>query len=1075
MRLRLLPFLACFLAPTTAACHRGAEPDKSVGDDDDDDLVTTTTPQGPASLEVRVVGLDGSPVPGATVRLGGVDVETDGAGLARGEVAAGRVVAPVQATGFVPTAAVLDLEPGIAAEARVVVMRQGPPVAFDAGAGITSAVGGVLVTVPPDGFVDAAGAPATGTLQLTVAPLDPTTDELAAAPPLDRIDTDDDLLRSVFMADVTVWQGGVPLAVAPGRTIDLAFPVPPAAQAWFPAGSTVPAWWFDVEAGAWQEEGEGTIAADAAGVLWWRTSVSHLTSWNADQRGGDPGGAGGGGGVNSVRIRVVDPNGDVVAGAAITGESALTASSATTGYDGEACVRVPRGSTWTFRAGAQGAHSAPEVVEVPLSDAQCDEDGDVLTLVVERACIAGTVEDEDGTPIADAAVVGRFDQGTSSTTTDADGAYCLGVPPETEVDLFAVAELRSSDELSVTSGPPETCGGPDCTTAPVLVVRSACMEGRVVDEAGAPQGQRVVEASSGGRDTTALTARDGTYCVAVAPGASVEASTDFATPVSGTAPGVAHECGDAGCGTLPDLVVSNTCLAGFVLGVAGVDAPAVVAVVQGESGPAYYAGAVDPTDGTYCVGVPRGAEATVWATGTVLGSPIASLAEVVVAPDLTASCGSGACGTVPDLTLEALTCIDVQVEDEAGWPVDDASVRMTFVDPTGLVHDDVVFETLADGKACFAAPAESLVRLTLEDELGLGDGTSPVRPTELASAQLVTQSLQTLVCDAGVCDVVRLTQPTVGCIDATLLDASGAPLDRWYVEARWDGVPGPTSQSQFTDLGGEACFEVPQDTTVALSAAEFLDVGAATVVVPGGPDARCGSSACVPVTLQTLPRACIEGTVADGGGAPPYAAPLAFAEDLGGATGGGQADANGDWCLEVPTNAELTLSARAFDEYGNHLASTAVHVSTGATTGTCGSGTCQVGPQLVVDPAAQACLSGRAWLHREGALAVPPGTSVTVYDGGFSPSCDAGEDDPRTWGVVLGEATVGDDGRFCVPVPMSSTYAGRFVQLNVGGCGIVGGVASEIDPFSGPPTGVGLRPGECGGACEDLGALVLLR
>jgi hypothetical protein len=63
--------------------------------------------------------------------------------------------------------------------------------------------------------------------------------------------------------------------VAPGKTATLTIDVPESQTATAPA--TIPLWFFDEEAGVWQEEGEATRQGDK-----YIGTVKHFTDWNAD-------------------------------------------------------------------------------------------------------------------------------------------------------------------------------------------------------------------------------------------------------------------------------------------------------------------------------------------------------------------------------------------------------------------------------------------------------------------------------------------------------------------------------------------------------------------------------------------------------------------------------------------------------------------------------------------------------------------------------------------------------------------------------------------------------------------------
>lgn len=61
--------------------------------------------------------------------------------------------------------------------------------------------------------------------------------------------------------------------------------MPPRSPPKYAVGDAVPAWWLDLDAGLWKEDGTGTIQESAAqpGDLAWVTEVSHFSWWNADR------------------------------------------------------------------------------------------------------------------------------------------------------------------------------------------------------------------------------------------------------------------------------------------------------------------------------------------------------------------------------------------------------------------------------------------------------------------------------------------------------------------------------------------------------------------------------------------------------------------------------------------------------------------------------------------------------------------------------------------------------------------------------------------------------------------------
>ncbi|WPB72982.1 kelch repeat-containing protein [Archangium violaceum] len=309
-----------------------------------------TAPVG-TSLLLQVVDDAGNPVPAAAVSSQGSLFPVDSSGhLLLENLSPGRVLARVDALGFTSATAVVELQEGVHAGARVKLLRLPEPIAFQADEGGTLQTPQVRVTIPPDAVVDALGQPVTGTVDVTIAPLDPTT-QLGAMPgPLEatRVAEGETVqLESYFMAEVSLWSNGAPAQLAPGKSATLEFVLPEALAREFHVGDRVPAWWFDLEAGQWREEGEGIIqrSTSQADRLAWVVTVKHFTWWNCDKPWTDK---------SCVSVLVVDEKGAPVKGAVVRAEGVSYSGASTgvsTGADGRACIEIKRDSTANIFAG----------------------------------------------------------------------------------------------------------------------------------------------------------------------------------------------------------------------------------------------------------------------------------------------------------------------------------------------------------------------------------------------------------------------------------------------------------------------------------------------------------------------------------------------------------------------------------------------------------------------------------------------------------------------------------------------------------------------------------------------------
>jgi hypothetical protein len=309
-----------------------------------------TEPSG-TSLLLQVVDESGDPVPGAAVSSQDAVFPVDSSGHVLFEnLQSGRFSARVDALGFTSATAVVELRAGENLGTQVRLLPLPAPIPFQAEQGGVIETQEVRVTIPPGAVVDALGQPVTGTVEVTIAPLDPT-EQLAAMPgPLEGTTATSGEpvpLESFFMAEVSLWSEGAPVQLAPGASATLEFLLPDALASQFQPGDTIPAWWFDLEAGHWREEGSGTVqpSQHQPGKLAWIVQVEHFTWWNADAPWTDK---------SCVDVLVVDNNGVPRAGVQVNAQGSSYTGTSTpkhTGPDGRACVEIKRGHTARIFAG----------------------------------------------------------------------------------------------------------------------------------------------------------------------------------------------------------------------------------------------------------------------------------------------------------------------------------------------------------------------------------------------------------------------------------------------------------------------------------------------------------------------------------------------------------------------------------------------------------------------------------------------------------------------------------------------------------------------------------------------------
>ncbi len=320
-------------------------------------------PSEPAGTSVllQVVDTSGQPVPGAVISTQNNLYPVDSSGHRLFEqLPAGSFIARVDALGYTSATAVLELQAGAHVGTQVQLIPLAAPLPFQAEQGGTVQTDQVRVSIPPGAVVDAFGHPVTGQVDVTIAPLDPT-HQLAAMPgPLTGLAAADGAsmeLESFFMAEVSLWSNGAPVRLAPGKSATLEFLLPEALTSRFQVGDSVPAWWFDLDAGLWREEGAGTIQPSQTqpGRLLWAVTVHHFTWWNCDAPWTDR---------SCVNVLVQDASGNPIPNAAVSAQGVSYngySSTRYTGDSGRTCIEIKRGETADILVGPSTGHSSGTV------------------------------------------------------------------------------------------------------------------------------------------------------------------------------------------------------------------------------------------------------------------------------------------------------------------------------------------------------------------------------------------------------------------------------------------------------------------------------------------------------------------------------------------------------------------------------------------------------------------------------------------------------------------------------------------------------------------------------------------
>ncbi|MDX2284345.1 MAG: carboxypeptidase regulatory-like domain-containing protein [Bacteroidia bacterium] len=300
-------------------------------------------PVGPGSdRNIRGVVTDdaGRPLPDVTVNAHGKSAVTDEQGLfelekvespdARTVVTASRAGYFSGAAGFVPGE---DKNLFV----RITLMEKLIVSTFDVSAGGNSELdNGARVEIPANAVRRADGSAYSGSVEVALAHLDPTSPDFASLVAggdlqAERTDGTDASLYSYGILRVELQDpSGNELQLGTGSSATIRVPVPASMQGGAPA--TIPLWYLDEETGIWMEEGQATLQGDA-----YVGTVTHFTDWNCDV----PEGTG------TVTGRVVDCNGDPLPNLPL----AVGQGAAFTDANGNFTRRVPANTPFSISSG----------------------------------------------------------------------------------------------------------------------------------------------------------------------------------------------------------------------------------------------------------------------------------------------------------------------------------------------------------------------------------------------------------------------------------------------------------------------------------------------------------------------------------------------------------------------------------------------------------------------------------------------------------------------------------------------------------------------------------------------------
>jgi hypothetical protein len=239
------------------------------------------------SSSVKVSGIvtdsTGTVLSGVQVSLGSSVATTSSNGKYTLEVPpqTGAVI-QFSVSGYLPSSKAVDVTSGATNYLDVALMALATPQPLDAmqGGTITGAAGAAL-TVGSGVLVDGNGNAVTGSVQVSLTPLNPAVPgELAAYPGSLAGSVNGapaTLLQTYGVLDVTVTQNGQELQIASGQTATVSIPATAKAGASLPP--TQDLWSFNLTTGIWDHEGTAQLAASGSAYT---AQLSHFSYHNID-------------------------------------------------------------------------------------------------------------------------------------------------------------------------------------------------------------------------------------------------------------------------------------------------------------------------------------------------------------------------------------------------------------------------------------------------------------------------------------------------------------------------------------------------------------------------------------------------------------------------------------------------------------------------------------------------------------------------------------------------------------------------------------------------------------------------
>jgi len=418
---RTLLFLFSIILFSSSFFYYGCKKDSTPSNSN-----SNITPNGGTSaiyITGAVLDENNAPVAGATVSAYGTTTVTSSAGIFsfdRISVPKDRFFVKVEKSGYFSqsraekvgsdTTVTLNFKLMSSAATHTIAASDGGEAVLDNGS---------KVKLSAQSVVKEDGSTYTGTVNMAVKYLDPTSSDFASVIPGGdmsalRTDNSSTTLYSYGVMRVKLTgNSGENLQLASGKTSEITMDIPASMRADAPA--TIPLWYFDEVKGMWKEEGTATKQGDK-----YVGTVKHFTDWNCDVPGNTA----------TVKGRVVDCKGKPFPGVVVrTGQSSTTSDA--NGYFER---RVPTGVSFSVKA--EASHNAglesQSVTVPPLSKDQVYDVGNL-----NMPCptiIKGKIQSNGVSKWG--VVTLSWDGGSKTDFTDYDGTFRIIAPVNKSANLW---------------------------------------------------------------------------------------------------------------------------------------------------------------------------------------------------------------------------------------------------------------------------------------------------------------------------------------------------------------------------------------------------------------------------------------------------------------------------------------------------------------------------------------------------------------------------------------------------------------------------------------------------------------